>query len=88
MALSKLPEPNAERVEEITRRMKEIIETTWLRDPSMNDAEILEFQALKKEIEEMGPYVSYETKLNFDDPSNPKLQVRINVWIPKNTTIH
>lgn len=86
MALSKL-EPDEERVKEITQRMKEIIETTWLRDPNLNDAEATEFQALRKEIEEMGMHMSHETKLNLDDPSNPKLEADVTIWIPKNTTI-
>lgn len=86
MALSKL-EPNEERVEEIAERMKEIIETTWLRDPKLNDESAAEYLALKKEIEDMGMYVSQKTQLNIDDPSNPKLEAEIDVWIPKNTTI-
>ncbi len=86
MALSKL-EPDEERVEVIARRMKEIIETTWLRDPKFNDAEVKEFKALRKEIEEMGMHMSYETRLNLDDPSDPKLEADVTIWIPKNTTI-
>lgn len=86
MALSKL-EPDEERVEEIAQRMKDIIETTWLRDPSLNDAEATEFKALRKEIDEMGMHMSHETKLNLDDPSNPKLEADVTIWIPKNTTI-
>ena len=86
MALSKL-EPVEERVEEIVRRMKEIIETTWLRDPKLNDATAEEFEALRKEIEDMGLHVSHETKLNLNNPANPRLEADINVWIPKNITI-
>ncbi len=87
MALSKL-EPDAERVEEIALRMKEIIETTWLRDPGLNNETAAEYKALKKEIEDMGMHVSRETKLNFADLSNPKIEADITVWIPKNTMIH
>ena len=87
MALSKL-EPDKERVEEIAQRMKEIIETTWLRDPVLNDVEATEFNRLKKELEEMGLFVNWETRLVVDDPSNPKLEAEINVLIPKNTTMH
>ena len=86
MALSKL-EPDKERVEKITQRMKEIIETTWLRDPNLNDAEVAEFQALKNEIEDMGMHVEHKAQLNLADLSNPKLKAEITVWIPKNTTI-
>ena len=86
MALSKL-ELNEERVEEIAQRMKDIIETTWLRDPNLNDAEVAEFRALRREIENMGMHVNYKTNLNLDDPSNPNVEADIIVWIPKNTTI-
>lgn len=86
MALSKI-EPDAERVEEIVLRMKEIIETTWLKDPKLNDDTAVELQALRKEIEDMGLYVNWETRLDLKDPSNPKLNAEINVWIPKNTTV-
>ena len=86
MALSKL-ELNEERVEEIAQRMKDIIETTWLRDQNLNDAEVAEFRALRREIENMGMHVNYKTNLNLDDPSNPKVEADIIVWIPKNTTI-
>ncbi len=86
MALSKL-EPDKERVEKIARRMKNIIETTWLRDPSLNNETSTEFKALRKEIEDMGMHVSYETKLILIDPSNPRLEAEITIWIPKNTTI-
>lgn len=86
MALSKL-EPDEERVEKVSRRMKEIIETTWLRDPKLNDAEAEEFKLLHKEIEDMGLHVTWKTQLNLDNPTSPKLEAEINVWIPKNTTI-
>ena len=86
MALSKM-EPNRERVGVVARRMKKIIEMTWLRDPVLNDVEAEEFKRLRTEIENMGLYVSWETKLNLDDPSNPKLEAEVNIWIPKNTTI-
>ena len=86
MALSKL-ELNAERVEEIAQQMKEIIETTWLRDPKLNSETVKEFQELKEKIENMGLYVTWETRLNLNDPSNPKLEAEVNVLIPKNTTI-
>lgn len=87
MALSKL-EPDKERVEEIVRRMKEIIETTWLKDPKLNDETNKELNTLRTEISGMGLYVNYETRLDVDDIFNPKLKVEINVWIPRNTTIH
>lgn len=86
MALSKL-EPDEERVEEIAQRIKEIIETTWLRDPKLNDAEAAEFRALRTEIENMGMHVGHETRLNLNDLSTPKLEADITIWIPKNTTI-
>ncbi len=86
MALSKL-ELNAERVEEIAQQMKEIIETTWLRDPKLNSETVKEFQELKKKIENMGLCVAWKTRLNLNNPSNPKLEAEINVLIPKNTTI-
>ncbi len=87
MALSKL-EPDEERVQKLAERLKEIIETTWLKDPKLNDGPIKEFKAIKKEIEDMGLYVSWTTRINLDDPSNPKLEADITVWIPQNTTIH
>jgi len=86
MALSKL-EFDAERVEQIADRIKEIIETTWLQNPNLNNETAAEYQLLQKEIEDMGMHVSHETKLNLDDPSNPKLKAEITIWIPKNTTI-
>lgn len=87
MALSKL-EPDAKRVEVIAQRMKEIIETTWLRDPKLNDESEKEYRELKNEIEAMGMQVSHETALNLNDASNLKLEAEITVWIPKNITIH
>ena len=86
MALSKL-ELNRERVEEIAGRMKEIIETTWLRNPKLNSESTKEYQALQKEIEDMGLCVSFRTQLNLDDLSNPKPEATITIWIPRNTTI-
>ncbi len=86
MALSKL-EPDAERVEEIAQRMKEIIETTWLRDSKLNDETAAEYQALRKEIEDMGLHVTWKTQLNLNDLSNPKLDAEVTAWVPKNTTI-
>lgn len=67
--------------------MKEIIETTWLKDPKFNNETVEELNALRKEINDMGLYVNWETRLNLDDISNPKLKAEINIWIPKNTTI-
>ncbi len=87
MALSKL-EPDKERVMNIALRMREIIETTWLRDPVLNEVEGEEFKRLEKEIQNMGLCVSWETRLNLDNPSSPKLEADINVLIPKNTTMH
>ncbi len=86
MALSKL-EPDAERVEEIARRMKEIIETTWLRDPNLNDESAAEFQALREELGNMGLHVTHQASMSLADPSNPRIEAEINIWIPKNTTI-
>ncbi len=86
MALSKL-EPDAERVEVVVTRMKELIETTWLRDPSLNNETAKEFQSLKKEVEDMGLHVTWETNLSLKDPSNPKLEAEVTAWVPKNTTI-
>lgn len=86
MALLKI-EPDEERVEEIATRMKEIIETTWARDPRLNDAEAEEFRALKKEIEAMGLHVTWKASVGMDDASNPKVEAEIEVWIPKITTI-
>ncbi|OGN01066.1 MAG: hypothetical protein A3I26_02335 [Candidatus Yanofskybacteria bacterium RIFCSPLOWO2_02_FULL_43_10] len=86
MALSKL-EPDKDRVEEIAQRMKEIIETTWLRDPNLNKETAEEYQLLRKEIEDMGMHVEHETKLNLEDSSGPKLEAEITIWIPKNITI-
>jgi hypothetical protein len=68
-------------------RMKEIIETTWLRDPSLNDKTAVEFKNLKKQIEDMGLYVTWETQMDLKDPTNPKLNAEIKTWIPKVTTI-
>ena len=87
MALSKL-EPNAERVDKIARRMKEIIEATWLRDPELNGPETEEFKRLREEIENMGLFVHWEARFNLDDPENPRIETDINVWMSRNTTIH
>lgn len=85
MALSKL-EPDKERVKIAARRMKQIIETTWLRDPVLNNAEAAEFKRLKTEIESMGLFVDWETRINSNDPSSPKLEADVNVLIPKKMT--
>lgn len=89
MVLSKLS-PDPDKVEELATRMKEIIETTWLRDPGLNKDSAAEFQNIKMEIEEMGLTVRWETQLVFDQssPLGFKLKADVNVWIPKNTTIH
>ena len=84
MALSKL-KPDIERVKLIVLRMKEIMETTWLRNPSLNNTETQEFNGLKKELENMGLSLTWEAKL---DPLKRKLTVDICLWIPKNTTVH
>ena len=86
MALSKL-EIDTERAEEIAHRMKEIIETTWLERPILNDELVKEFGVLNEEIKNMGIYVSYEYKLNLDNPSSPKMRVELIVWIPQNATV-
>lgn len=88
MALLKLS-PDHERVEEAAARMKEIIETTWLRDPCLNDDVAVEFSGLKAELEGMGLTVTWKTSILFDEtsPSGVKLQAEVDVWIPKNTTI-
>ena len=89
MALSKLS-PDPERVEEVSAMMKEIIETTWLRDPNLNNDTAVEFNRLKEELEGMGLTVTWHTNLLFDEksPSGVKLQADVDVWIPKNTTVH
>lgn len=89
MALSKL-EPDAEKVEEVVERMREIIETTWLRDPKLNKSEREEFAELKKEIEDMGLTVTWKTDLVLDrvSPQGYRLEVEVSVWKPKNTTLH
>lgn len=88
MALSKIS-PDPERVEELSARMKEIIETTWLRDPNLNDNEATEFNRLKAELENMGLTVMWNTHLLFDktSPLGIKLQADVNVWIPRYSTI-
>ena len=68
--------------------MKEIIETPWLRDPVLNSLEKEEFRRIRREIEDMGLYVTWETAPDLDDPEHPKLHAEINVLIPKNTTLH
>ncbi|OGM99190.1 MAG: hypothetical protein A2915_00240 [Candidatus Yanofskybacteria bacterium RIFCSPLOWO2_01_FULL_41_34] len=87
MALSEL-EPDVNRVEIAALRMKEIIETTWLRDPVLNEVEIVEFNRLKAEIENVGLYVNWEVRFKIDDSGDPKIEADVNVLIPKNTTIH
>lgn len=89
MALSKIS-PDPEKVEEAAARLKEIIETTWLRDPKLNDDVVVEFNRLKEELEGMGLTVTWNTNLLFDgaSPSGVKLQADVDVWIPKSTTIH
>ena len=87
MALSEL-EPDVNRVEIAALRMKEIIETTWLRDPVLNEVEIVEFNRLKAEIENMGLYVNWKVRFKIDDLGDPKIEADVNVLIPKNTTIH
>lgn len=87
MALSTL-NPDPEKVAKNANRMKEIIETTWLRNPVLNDPEEREFQRLKKEIEDMGLWVTWETSFSLDVSGNFKLCAKIDVLIPKNTTLH
>ncbi len=89
MALSKIS-PDPERVEKAAARMKEIIETTWLRDPNLNDDVAVEFNGLKSELEGMGLTVTWHTSLLFDkaSPLETKVEADVDVWIPKNTTIH
>ncbi|MBI4158226.1 MAG: hypothetical protein HY505_01200 [Candidatus Yanofskybacteria bacterium] len=87
MALSKIS-PDPERVEKLAYRMKEIFETIWLRDPVLNSVEEVEFKRIKKEIEDMGLFVTWEVALDLDDLEHPKLHADVNVLTPKNTTLH
>ena len=70
--------------------MKEIIETTWLRDPHLNDDTALEFRQLKEGLENMGLTVTWNTNIVFDKniPLGMRLQAEVEVWTPRNTTIH
>jgi len=89
VALSKIS-PDPERVEKAAARMKEIIETTWLKDPNLNDDVAVEFNRLKGELEGMGLTVTWNTNLLFDEasPLGMKIKADVDVWIPKSTTIH
>lgn len=84
MALQKL-EPDRERVEAIAYRMKEIIETTWSRDPSLNERERIEYNGLVEELTGMGLHASYDIRV---DPISFKVKAEVTVLIPKNITIH
>ncbi|KKR02655.1 MAG: hypothetical protein UT29_C0001G0135 [Candidatus Yanofskybacteria bacterium GW2011_GWA1_39_13] len=88
MALSKL-EFDKERVEELMFRMKFLIELTGLRDPSLNEKETKEIRAIRKELEEMGLYVTikYRPQIDFANPLESTLEVDIDILIPKNVTI-
>jgi len=89
VALSKIS-PDPERVKELATRMKEIIETRWLMDPSSNHEVADEFRRLKEELEGMGLTVTLDITLMFDEasPLGMKIKADVDVWIPKNTTIH
>ena len=69
-------------------RMKEIIETTWYRDQVLNEVETIEFKRLKREIENMGLFVSWETRLNLGDPKNIKIDADVTILIPRNMTLN
>lgn len=88
MALSKL-EPDEERAEELIFRMRALIELSGLRDPSLNEKETKEIKAIRKELEEMGLYITikYRPKIDFANPLKSTLEVDIDLFIPKNMTI-
>jgi len=86
MALSKL-EIDTERAEEIAHRMKEIIETTWLKYPILDRESVKEYQALKRDIQNMGMRVTYKIYLILDEPLKPKVKVELTVWKPENITL-
>ncbi|OGN09361.1 MAG: hypothetical protein A3J46_04880 [Candidatus Yanofskybacteria bacterium RIFCSPHIGHO2_02_FULL_41_11] len=80
--------PNAVRAIEIAQRLKEVIETTWLRDPNLNIETESEFKDLKKELEGMGLEMTWETILDLDNLFVPKLKAHVRVWKPKSITVH
>ena len=90
MALSQFMSFGAfgERVEAIALRMKEIIETTWLRDTDFNDQEVEEFQRLIQKLENMGFFVIWRATVDFDDKGNLKRTAEIFVVQSRNTTTH
>ena len=81
-------QPFGERVEAIALRMKEIIETTWLRDPDFNDQEAEEFQRLIQKLENMGFFVNWRATVDFDDKGKPKITAEIFLAPSRNTTMH
>ena len=68
--------------------MKEIIETTWPRDPDLNEEEAEEFKRLKKELEYMGLFVFWDVQVGIDNKGNIKIKADIDVTQSRDSTIH
>lgn len=87
MGISQL-NPDQENVELLRVRLKELYETTMLRDPRLNVETAKEIRAIKKELGDMGLEVTVKFSVsNLEDLPNAKVTADIGIWIPKNTTI-
>ena len=85
MALEKIS-PDSEKVQKLALRIKELIETTWLRDSQLNNASNEEIAKIRVELESMGLTVRYSVQIVFEP--DIAITADVEVFIPKNTTIH
>lgn len=87
MSIQRL-EPDRTHVTELCNRLKDLLELTLLRDPSLNTKEIEEARAIRKELEGMGLIVKWEANVTALNEREQKVVVDVTAWIPKNRTIH
>lgn len=80
-------EPDKKRVTELCNRLKNLLELTLLRDPSLNTKEMEEVKAIRKELEGMGLILNWEANTLRINRREQKVVVDVTVWIPKNRTI-
>lgn len=80
-------EPDRTRVAQLCSKLKDLLELTLLRDPSLNTEEMKEVRAIRKELEEMGLILKWDANILGMNGGKQKVIVDVTTWIPKNRTI-
>lgn len=72
-----------ERIKQQALQLQKLLQENILKDPELAKSGLEEAAKIRDEIQSMGFLVTWESGLQFDDSGNPKCEVVVKVWKPK-----